>query len=470
VLEAEFATAELGDERRRRRLVRLVRAAQQRPEGSLPQQAGSDAALEATYRFLSNEEIEPEAILEPHVRCTVGRAAQAGEVVVAHDTTSFEFAGEAPRAGLGRLRGKGQGFFAHYALAWSLEGEPLGVLGLWAWRRGDQAKGRRSVRQVQTDPDRESLRWHDGVHAVAEQLGEAASAIHVMDREADAYELLADLVEHEQRFVIRVAHDRRLQVGGADPGGTLYMAAADGEMFLEREVALSRRRAAPTPPQRRIYPARAGRTARLAIRACGVTLRRSKHGPAHLPASLRLNVVEVRELQPPAGQPPVLWRLVTTEPIDTAQQVARIVDLYRQRWQIEEYFKALKTGCAYEKLQLEEASALLRMLAIYSAVAWRLLLLRHLERTAPKASATLVLSATQLAVLTAVRAREGRPLSPSPCAHEVLLAIAALGGHIRNNGPPGWRVIGRGFDALLLLELGWLAACPTAAVEDPSQM
>lgn len=461
VLEAEFAGAELGDERRRRRLIQVVAAAGRQPECSLPRQAGSNSALEGTYRFLNNSEVAPEVILEPHVRCTVQRAAQAAEIIVAHDTTSFSFAGEAQREGLGRLRKNGQGFFAHYAVAWSMQREPLGTLGLQVWRRQGRAKGKRSVRQLQADEDRESLRWHDGVHAVAAQLGQRATAIHVMDREADAYELMADLVEHEQRFVIRVAHDRRLDGATADQGGTLYTAASAGEMFLERDVELSRRRRALTPQQRRIHPTRAGRPARLAIRACTVSLRRSKHVPVHLPRSLQLNVVEVKEVNAPQGETPVLWRLVTTEPIDTAQDVARIVDAYCQRWAIEEFFKAIKTGCAYQKLQLESGSALLRMLAIYTAVAWRLLLLRYLERADDTAPPTVVLTQTQLAVLKAVRAREGRPLSSRPSVHEVLLAIAALGGHIRNNGPPGWRVLGRGFDTLLLLELGWLAASDT---------
>jgi hypothetical protein len=42
--------------------------------------------------------------------------------------------------------------------------------------------------------------------------------------------------------------------------------------------------------------------------------------------------------------------------------------------------------------------------------------------------------------------------------NDVLLAIAALGGHIPTNAPPGWLVLGRGFHALLVMEVGWEAA------------
>src|SRR4051812_27778774 len=74
---------------------------------------------------------------------------------------------------------------------------------------------------------------------------------------------------------------------------------------------------------------------------------------AHVPASLHLNVVEVREVDPPESESPIVWRIFTTEPIATAKDVARVVDAYRSRWTIEDFFKAIKTGCRYQQLQLE---------------------------------------------------------------------------------------------------------------------
>lgn len=59
---------------------------------------------------------------------------------------------------------------------------------------------------------------------------------------------------------------------------------------------------------------------------------------------------------------------------------------------IEEYFKALKTGCAYEKSQLETLHALLNLLAIQAVVAWQLLRLRTIARDDPQRPATHVLS------------------------------------------------------------------------------
>jgi hypothetical protein len=97
-------------------------------------------------------------------------------------------------------------------------------------------------------------------------------------------------------------------------------------------------------------------------------------------------------------------------------------------------------------------------LAIYSAVAWRLLLVRWMQRQEPQAPAPLVVTPTQLALLAHNQRKIRRPWTQSPCCQDVLLAIAALGGHIPNNGPPGWLVLGRGFHALLVMEVGWEAA------------
>jgi hypothetical protein len=170
--------------------------------------------------------------------------------------------------------------------------------------------------------------------------------------------------------------------------------------------------------------------------------------------SLSLNVIHVFEPRPPANEPVVEWFLLTNLPVDTPDGLAFAVDCYRARWTIEEYFKALKTGCQYERRQLESADSLLNALAILAPVAWRLLLLRHIARSDKKAAATAALTPKQFEVLRAV---SKKPLRARATARDAMLAVAALGGHIKSNGDPGWLVLGRGMHDLLLLELGWRA-------------
>jgi hypothetical protein len=461
-LSEEFKSVDLGDPRRGARLARIADQLAASPESSLPTAAGNASQLEGTYRFLGNSNVEPEEVFNAHVDCTVSRAQNAGAVLVIHDTTDFAFGGEA-RRGLGRISSGGKkGFLAHFSLCVGAGGQPLGALGLYAWARAEERKGHRQQQVSQYDPDRESLRWPEAVHQTGELLAGRALAIHVMDREGDCLELMADMMEHGHRFVIRLSHDRRLERNRrAIDVPMLFERLAAAPLRLEREVPLSPRNEAKSRPKFKSFPVRKMRFATLQIRAQTLEISPGNGAPLHLPDHLCLNFVEVSEPHPPEGEAPVLWRLVTTEPIETVEQVAAVVDTYRQRWLIEEYFKCIKSGCRYQELQIESARALLVALSIYSAVAWRLLLMRWLDRHEPTAPAKAVLSETQLQVLQAVRAKESRPLPERPTVHDVFIAIAALGGHLSQNGSPGWMVLNRGFDKLLLMEIGWSAANPT---------
>jgi hypothetical protein len=134
------------------------------------------------------------------------------------------------------------------------------------------------------------------------------------------------------------------------------------------------------------------------------------------------------------------------------EQVQAVVTFYRTRWLIEEFFKTIKTGCAFERRQLESYHALLCALGILLPIAWRLLKLRHLERTEPNAPATRVLTPVQVLIL---RQKARVKLSEQPSIREALLAVAALGGHLKRNGEPGWLVLWRGMAKLELMVAGW---------------
>ncbi|MGM0558201.1 MAG: hypothetical protein ACQEVA_17585 [Myxococcota bacterium] len=86
-----------------------------------------------------------------------------------------------------------------------------------------------------------------------------------------------------------------------------------------------------------------------------------------------------------------------------------------------------------------------------AVVAWNLLRLRHLGRHVPDLGAEEVLNDVQIAIL-----REKRPnLMPDDAtAEDAMKAVAGLGGHIRQNGPPGWQIIGRGWEHMVELEEG----------------
>lgn len=447
----ELGRANFRDRRLSRRLQQVASRLSANPSQSFPKAMAGGAELEGAYRFFGNPLVTPELILSGHFDATRERCSEEDTVLVVHDSTTISFREDGQRQGLGRLRVSNQTFFAHVALALADDStcRPLGVAGLTTWVRGDE-------------PASEHERWGEMVK-IAEARLAPAKLIHVMDREADDYPLFSQLVEANQRFVIRSMHDRRLadHLIGCEK---LSDVLATVEIVVEREAKLSRRgKAADAPRKKAIHPPREARTARLAVGAESVSLKRPKPHPRDtdekrrksLPPSLTLNVVRVWEPDPPEDQPAVEWVLLTTEPIENVEGILRIVDRYRARWTIEEYFKALKTGCAYDSRQLGDYESLVNAFAVFAPIACTLLALRSNARRAPDAPAERVLTASQLEVLRAL----GRlPLPPAPSTRDALLAVAALGGHIKYSGDPGWLTLARGYTELLVLTRGWEAA------------
>jgi hypothetical protein len=275
-----------------------------------------------------------------------------------------------------------------------------------------------------------------------------------MDREGDKYELLAHLQQHEERFVIRSSYDRRLSFE-EDEGQSLREMVEQQPVLLQREVHLSRRTAPTAPRSQALTPSRQSRPAMLSVTAASLVLRRPNSLAADFPATIALNVVHVQERNPPEGEKPVVWTLLTSEPVESSEQVERVIDIYRYRWLIEELFKALKTGCLYEKRMFETRHPLLNLLATSLPIAVELLWMRGRVADDPDAPGQDIATAQQLEIL---RTMGHRPLHAKPTALQVLLAIAGLGGHLKRNGSPGWQVLRRGYQRLLDYEAGWIAA------------
>ena len=233
---------------------------------------------------------------------------------------------------------------------------------------------------------------------------------------------------------------------------------ADLVPIVHRDVALSERKQnfkTSGANGRRKHPHRSARVARVSIASTRITLGRTRYTKSG-GADFEINVVRVWEQSPPAGEPAVEWVLLTSEPVAQKTDLERVVDLYRKRWTIEDYFKALKTGCSLERRQVESYDALCKVLAILAPIACQLLWLRSMDRLHSGAPASAVFTETELALLHQAPAARGLP-KPKTVRDAVAL-LARLGGHIKNNGAPGWLTLGRGYEKLLLLRMGWQMA------------
>jgi hypothetical protein len=453
--------AELGDPRRQKRLAKTVAKLARKPRASLPDAMQSEPDLEGAYRLANNAAIEPQQLFDVLGESAAERAEVAGDVLVIHDTTTCTFEHADP-AEIGYLSTGKAGFYAHVSLV--VEGNawrrPLGVAHLEIISREQHSKrGRKnkaSGLETASWKDRESARWGRGVEASAELLAACRSVCHIADREGDSYALLASMVSEGHSFVVRVNHDRK--VGDPEDLAEQWLPikerARSLEGIFEREVPLSERKGSSAPRANKNRPVRNARLAQLSFAATAVVVKRPGYLEASIPETLTLNVVHVSEPHPPSGEPAVEWLLFTTLPVASEKQVATVVDNYRARWTIEEFNKALKTGCAYESREFETLHALLIILAISLPIACELLWLRSRARNDPDAPATEVLTTQQLKVL---RLLGPRVLPSKPTARDALWAVAGLGGHVKRNGEPGWLVLYRGMQTLLNYEAGFEA-------------
>jgi hypothetical protein len=467
----EFRGAELGDRRRGERLLRIAARLGQDPSIGFPQVLESEAELEAFYRFINNDGFDAQAVLMPHVNATFARAGQVQRVIAVHDTTHVTYSGAGARRGLGVTTTGQQGFVGHFALLLTEdEAVPLGVAHLETLTRSGKKRRLRGTdtnKVIRKDPHRESLRWARSVESIEQRRAGAFEVIHVTDAEGDFFELLARLSASHARFVIRAGQlDRIVQHGHSERRLREVIDAVSPQ--AHRDVTLSARRyreGSKGLNTRKKHPERAQRMARLSMGSTSVSVQKTRYSDVRA-EPFALNVVRVWERTPAKGESPVEWVLFTSEDVSSKAALERVVDVYRRRWVIEEYFKALKTGCALEKRQVESYEGLRKVLALFAPIAYRLLFLRAMDRVAPAATALNAFTKTDLHLMA--HAPSNRALSPPTSVADALRHLARLGGHLKNNGPPGWLTLGRGYEKLLILRLGWSLAFQAMGRSDQS--
>lgn len=462
----EMADVDLGDERLNKRLLALMGRVASSPSSSFSSMCESDAELEGLYRFVRNPRVEWRDILEPHREQTFERMSEANQAIVVHDTTTVRVSDEADFESY-ISTGK-KGFLAHVALAFDRRnaGMPLGVTSMEVLCRGKrQTKTKKNGRKMSGAEtaklkNKEYGRWWRAIEET-ENTMEGTEAIHVMDREGDSFDLLSKLHGAEYSYVIRWSKDRNAKKADDDSGTWKKVSELLGEARstkFKREVYVGKRKAKTAPAAAKATPQRDSRMASLRFARITLTLKKPCYLPkSAYPDSLNVNLVHVYEPAPPPGEKPIEWVLLTNLPIKTARDVESVVDIYRQRWPIEEFFKAIKSGCAYRKRNLTNPQSILNTLATFIPVAYRALLLRQLARVAVF-PAKRALSPTELKVLKAKAKKIRKPLGRNPTAQDALEVIARIGGHRKSSGPPGWATIMKGMETFLTLVEGWQLA------------
>lgn len=428
---------------------------------TIPMACQDWAATKAAYRFFSNDRISEKTILAGHFQATQARVQNTdGPVLVLHDTTELSFQrkdkqaiGITGRSCKGRdLDGRPRmhtvcGMLLHSSLVMTPEGLPLGIAAVKFWTR-KKFKGCNALRK-HINPTRipieqkESVRWIDNLRESTALLGRADRCVHIGDRESDIYELFCAAQECGTHFLVRTCVDRLAGNGTHTVKTEMTTAVVRGQHTVKVRDAAGK-------PEIVTLKIRYQR-----IQILPPVGKQSKYPP------LTISVIHATEIGTPKGRERIEWKLATDLQVGSVAEAVKMIGWYASRWKIETFHKILKSGCRAESSRLRTAERLVRLIAVFCILSWRVFWMTMVNRAAAPAPVGAVFTPQERDVLDKLLPeRPQAACRKSSNLSHYIAKVARLGGYLARtkDPPPGNIVIWRGLARLTDLTLGFRAA------------
>jgi hypothetical protein len=335
----------------------------------------------------------------------------------------------------------------HSTLAFTPSRTPLGLIDQQVWTRPPEEYGKKHQRSEKSIDQKESWKWISSLRAteLIQQESPNTLLINIGDREADIYELFLEAKSTQTQLLVRAAWDRRVDHSEK----YLWARLEAQDLATTLSVAIPHRKG------------KAKRVASLEVRFAPVVLKSPRNNKSKVPF---LNVwgIYVNEPSPPKNEEALCWLLLTTLPVESAEDAVRYVDYYSVRFSIELFHKVLKSGCNIEKHQLKTAERLINCLAIDSIVAWRVMFLTMMGRSVPNLPCTVLFEDHEWKALYCFARQTQQPPAQAPSLGEAVRLVAQMGGFLgrKSDGQPGIQVLWRGMQILSVLSGAWIAFGP----------
>ena len=390
----EVKTAKLNDKRLNERLAEVLSQLAARPTASIPAACGGRAEMVAAYRFCENEKTSFEAVLQPHRDATRQRMAAQPVVILPQDTTEIDatrpgqqVAGAGPLDGDSRrgrcstcctpLRRTARRWEPSMPRRGSVKRNrsvlpcrvPSGPPFPSKRRRAivGSSRSSRRVKKLSVAPRRSSFAWPTA----------RPTSMKCWSKERGSQAIATGSCGPVR--IVPCSAKTAKTAGKSTSANTSW----NNPCCLDKTIQVRGRKAKVACETRGRRQPRQSREAEVVVRAARVTLRPPWRPDRKLPP-VTVNVVLVSEVNPPPGDEPVEWLLLTSLPIDCVEQVRQIIQYYCVRWMIEIFFRVLKSGCRVEERLFEYMDRLLTCLAVYMIVAWRTLYVCRLGRSCPE--------------------------------------------------------------------------------------
>ncbi|MBU1700189.1 MAG: IS4 family transposase [Candidatus Eisenbacteria bacterium] len=463
--DQELYSLALGDQRLNNRLVSLLGALATDPQASLPSACKGRAELVAAYRFFQNDRVSEDGILSPHQDSTILRMKEHPVVLCVQDTTEMDFSFR-KMEGAGPLNSEERlGFYNHVSLAITPERLCLGILGakMWAREQGslNNDKKARARKPIEA---KESNRWIEG-YLTACQIQEwikEIKVINVADREGDIYELF---VQWQRRnpgeradWIIRSRLNRSLpeKIKGEEyTYHKLWDIGRSLEVLGQIQFKIKN-------------PKKRARVVTMTLQGGRFTLKPPYRYTGDPLPQVEISLVICHEVDPPEEEEALEWLLLTSLPISNFEQASKVVNFYLCRWQIEIFFKVLKSGCKIEDRQLQKLAAMKRCTALYMIVAWRVLYVAMMGRCGPDLPCTVLFEDAEWKSVWMILKKTKLPKDP-PQLGDFVRMVATLGGFLgrKSDGNPGPKHIWIGIQKMMNYATAWEAFGPEKKYDDP---
>ena len=450
----ELDGIDLGDTRLDARAKMLLKTFGSKPNVSIPSACYKGwAELKAAYRFFDNEKVTANKILLPHKHATIERIKKEKVVLIPQDTTQFHFY-DKNLEGMGVLSHANEtGFLSHISMAVTPEGVNLGIISNQTWARDESKKAEnRSKKRIE---EKESYRWLEGLRIANEVSKESPETmiVSIADREGDIYELYAELEEIKSKnfhYLVRASTDRKLKNESEDES-KLESKIVQASILGTVEVKVPRN------------ASRKSREISLTLRASKVTLRPPQKSNGEKLFPVEMTVILAQEENPPKDEEPIRWFLLTDLDVKTFEEAVEKLKWYVCRWQIEVYFRILKTGCKVEELQLEHFERIKVCISLYMIIAWRIQMLIKFGKEIPDMPCDTLFDEDEWKAAYIVSFQKPPP-KKVPSLGEMCRIIAMFGGFIgrSSDGFPGAETLWLGLQRVRDFEI---ALAVTKAME-----
>lgn len=452
----ELDNIELGDERLNKRSKSILSKLSERSEESLRAAFNGWGETKAAYRFLDNDNVEPRKLIEPHINKTKERFGLSEVILCVQDTTILDYSGRKKEViGLGKIRKeKEQGLLLHPTIAFGADRLCLGMICYKTWVR-EELLGKKERSIAKSVEEKESIRWIESYRETEKlaQVYSDKSFINISDREGDFYELFYEHNSQSLAHLIVRAKSNRVLISDFKNDKEHLWEKVEGQKALGR-IKFTIRESNKRNEEREVT-----QTIKVCKIRIGPNLRKGSKVDKLKGSSREITAILATEENSPKGEKKIEWMLLTTMSVNNFNEAIQIVNYYRSRWEIELYFKTLKSGCKIEEVQLESRERIERCLMMYMIVSWRIMFLTMISRSEPELSCEYFYDKSEWNTAYVLTYKRRSPNNP-PSIREMNRMVATFGGFLgrKRDGEPGikamWIGLRRLADFTKAFELG----------------